>query len=274
MKTQEKRPVCRKQTKTRVLITVAAALLALLTVVLCAMSGAFNFHKEGSNLMPNLVGQTEEAAKDAIAKLDANAIISYENSSEPEGTVISQAVAEGTHITHNQSISLVVSLGPKEEDDTTTSKIPIPSFVGLTLAKASETAANLGVTVVSAGTAYDDNVPEGSIARQSPAGGSMVDPGTVISVTISAGPEKKTFAVTVTCGSGGSVSPNGKVEVKEGGTVSFTITPNDGYEVDKLIIDGLEVLPLESYTFMNIDSDHTLYVTFKEKDGLLFLPDE
>lgn len=274
MKTQEKRPVRRKQTKTRVLITVAAALLALLTVVLCAMSGAFNFHKEGSNLMPNLVGQTEEAAKDAIAKLDANAIISYENSSEPEGTVISQAVAEGAHITHNQSISLVVSLGPKEEDDTTTSKIPIPSFVGLTLAKASETAANLGVTVVSAGTAYDDNVPEGSIARQSPAGGSMVDPGTVISVTISAGPEKKTFAVTVTCGSGGSVSPNGKVEVKEGGTVSFTITPNDGYEVDKLIIDGLEVLPLESYTFMNIDSDHTLYVTFKEKDGLLFLPDE
>lgn len=273
MKTQEKRPVRRKQTKTRVLITVAAALLALLTVVLCAMSGAFNFHKEGSNLMPNLVGQTEEAAKDAIAKLDANAIISYENSSEPEGTVISQAVAEGAHITHNQSISLVVSLGPKEEDDTTTSKIPIPSFVGLTLAKASETAANLGVTVVSAGTAYDDNVPEGSIARQSPAGGSMVDPGTVISVTISAGPEKKTFAVTVTCGSGGSVSPNGKVEVKEGGTVSFTITPNDGYEVDKLIIDGLEVLPLESYTFMNIDSDHTLYVTFKEKDGLLFLPD-
>lgn len=274
MKTQEKRPVRRKQTKTRVLTTVAAALLALLTVVLCAMSGAFNFHKEGSNLMPNLVGQTEEAAKDAIAKLDANAIISYENSNEPEGTVISQAVAEGAHITHNQSISLVVSLGPKEEDDTTTSKIPIPSFVGLTLAKASETAANLGVTVVSAGTAYDDNVPEGSIARQSPAGGSMVDPGTVISVTISAGPEKKTFAVTVTCGSGGSVSPNGKVEVKEGGTVSFTITPNDGYEVDKLIIDGLEVLPLESYTFMNIDSDHTLYVTFKEKDGLLFLPDE
>lgn len=274
MKTKEKRPVRRMQTKTRVLITIAAALLALLTIVLCAMSGAFNFHKEGSNLMPNLVGQTEEAAKEAVAKLDANAVVSYEHSTEPEGTVISQAVAEGAHITHNQSISLVVSLGPEEEENTSASKIPIPSFVGLTLAKASETASNLGVTVVSAGTAYDDNVPAGSIARQSPAGGSMVDPGTVISVTISAGPEKKTFAVTVTCGSGGSVSPNGKVEVKEGGTASFTITPNDGYQVDKLIIDGLEVLPLESYTFMNIDSDHTLYVTFKEEGGSFFLPDE
>lgn len=274
MKTKEKRSAYRTVTKSRVLITIAVALLALLTIVLCAMSGAFNFHKEGSNLMPNLVGQTEAAAKEAVEKLDAKAIVSYEHSAEPEGTVISQAVAEGTHITHNQSVSLVVSLGPEEEDNTSASKIPIPSFVGLTLAKASETASTLGVTVVSAGTAYDDNVPAGSIARQSPAGGSMVDPGSVISVTISAGPEKKTFAVTVTCGSGGSVSPNGKVEVKEGGTVSFSITPNDGYRVDKLVIDGLEVLPLESYTFMNIDSDHTLYVTFQEEGGSLFLPDE
>lgn len=274
MKTKEKRQAHRMQTKTRVLITIAAALLALLTVILCAMSGAFNFHKEGQNLMPNLVGQMEESAKETVARLDAKAIVSYEHSTDPEGTVIRQAVAEGTHITHNQSISLVVSIGPEEEANTNESKIPIPSFVGLTLSKASETASNLGVTVVSAGTAYDDNVPAGSIARQSPAGGSMVEPGTVISVTISAGPEKKTFAVTVTCGSGGSVSPNGKVEVKEGGSASFTITPNDGYEVKQLVIDGLEVLPLKSYTFMNIDSDHTLYVTFQETNGSLFLPSE
>lgn len=274
MSTQQRRKVRRPRTKIRLLITIAAALLALLTVVLCSMSGAFNFHKEGSNLMPNLVGQMEDAAKDALSKLDANAIISYEHSTEAEGTVIHQDIAEGTHVTHNQSIALVVSLGPDKEEDTSTNQIAIPSFVGLTFAKASETAANLGVTVVSAGTAYDDNVPAGSIARQSPAGGSMVDPGTTISVTISAGPESKKYDITVTCGSGGSVSPKGKVEVKEGGTASFTITPNDGYEVDKLIIDGLEVLPLESYTFMNVDGDHTLYVTFKEKGGLFFLPDE
>ena len=64
------------------------------------------------------------------------------------------------------------------------------------------------------------------------------------------------------------------MEVKEGGTASFIITPNDGYEVDKLIIDGLEVLPLESYTFMNVDSDHTLYVTFRQTGGSFFRPDE
>ena len=53
--------------------------------------------------------------------------------------------------------------------------------------------------------------------------------------------------------------------VAEGGSVSFTITPKDGYEVATLVIDGTTVLPLTSYSFMNVDSNHTLYVTFREK---------
>ena len=39
----------------------------------------------------------------------------------------------------------------------------------------------------------------------------------------------------------------------------------DGYEVATLVIDGTTVLPLTSYSFMNVDSNHTLYVTFREK---------
>ena len=63
----------------------------------------------------------------------------------------------------------------------------------------------------------------------------------------------------------GSVSPGGNQKVAEGGSVSFTITPKDGYEVATLVIDGTTVLPLTSYSFMNVDSNHTLYVTFREK---------
>ena len=92
-----------------------------------------------------------------------------------------------------------------------------------------------------------------------------VKPGTTIQVSISAGPEKKEYTVTVTCGAGGSVSPSGNQKVAEGGSVSFTITPKDGYEVATLVIDGTTVLPLTSYSFMNVDSNHTLYVTFREK---------
>lgn len=53
--------------------------------------------------------------------------------------------------------------------------------------------------------------------------------------------------------------------MEEGGSVSFTITPKEGYEVATLVIDGTTVLPLTSYSFMNVDSNHTLYVTFREK---------
>ena len=119
--------------------------------------------------------------------------------------------------------------------------------------------------MVKAGTVYDDNVQKGAVARQNPVGGTMVKPGTTISLTISDGPEKKEFTVTVTCGAGGSVSPSGNQKVDEGGSVSFTITPKEGYEVATLVIDGTTVLPLTSYSFMNVDTNHTLYVTFREK---------
>ena len=173
---------------------------------------------------------------------------------------------EGTQLKHRQTVAFVVSLGPKAEttapEDT---PVAIPSFVGLSFEQAQATAKSLGVTLEKSGTAHDDNVQKGSVARQNPVGGTMVKPGTTIYVTISDGPEKKEFTITVTCGTGGSVSPSGNQKVAEGGSVSFTITPKEGYEVATLVIDGMTVLPLTSYSFMNVDTNHTLYVTFRQK---------
>ena len=201
-----------------------------------------------------------------LAELDAEPSITYENSDETKGIVIRQDVNEGTQLKHRQTVAFVVSLGPKEQP-TAPEDTPgaIPSFVGLTLEQAQATAKSLGVTVEESGTVYDDNVRKGSVARQNPVGGTMVKPGTTIQVSISAGPEKKEYTDTVTCGAGGSVSPSGNQKVAGGGSVSFTITPKDGYEVATLVIDGTTVLPLTSYSFMNADSNHTLYVTFREK---------
>ncbi|MCC8358204.1 MAG: hypothetical protein LJU34_10355, partial [Oscillospiraceae bacterium] len=71
-----------------------------------------------------------------------------------------------------------------------------------------------------------------------------------------------TYSITVTCGSGGSISPSGVVSVEEGGSVTFTITPNSGYEISKLLIDGSSVSPGSSYTFSNVTSNHTIYAVF------------
>ena len=251
-KTTRRHRVRRMSERRRLTVTAITAMLALVTVVICALSGVFNFHKGSERILPNLVGQTEESAKAQLAELDAEPSITYENSSETKGIVIRQDVNEGTQLKHWQTVAFVVSLGPREEttapEDT---PVAIPSFVGLSFEQAQATAKSLGVTVEKNGTAYDDNVQKGSVARQSPVGGTMVKPGTTIYVTISNGPEKKEFTVTVTCGAGGSVS--------------FTITPKEGYEVATLVIDGMTVLPLTSYSFMNVDSNHTLYVTFREK---------
>ena len=264
--TRRRHGVRRMSERKRLTITAITAVLALVTVVICALSGVFNFHKGNERILPNLVGQTEESAKAQLAELDAEPSITYENSDETKGIVIRQDVYEGTQLKHRQAVAFVVSLGPKEQpvapEDT---PVAIPSFVGLTLEQAQATAKSLGVTVEAGGNVYDDNVRKGSVARQNPVGGTMVKPGTTIQVSISAGPEKKEYTVTVTCGAGGSVSPSGNQKVAEGGSVSFTITPKDGYEVATLVIDGTTVLPLTSYSFMNVDSNHTLYVTFREK---------
>ena len=222
-KTTRRHRVRRMSERRRLTVTAITAMLALVTVVICALSGVFNFHKGSERILPNLVGQTEESAKAQLAELDAEPSITYENSSETKGIVIRQDVNEGTQLKHRQTVAFVVSLGPKEEttapEDT---PVAIPSFVGLSFEQAQATAKSLGVTVEKNGTAYDDNVQKGSVARQSPVGGTMVKPGTTIYVTISNGPEKKEFTVTVTCGAGGSVSPSGNQKVAEGGSVPAT----------------------------------------------------
>ena len=164
-----RRRVRRMSERRRLTVTAVTAMLALVTVVICALSGVFNFHKGSERILPNLVGQTEESAKAQLAELDAEPSITYENSSETKGIVIRQDVNEGTQLKHRQTVAFVVSLGPKEEttapEDT---PVAIPSFVGLSFEQAQATAKSLGVTVEKNGTAYDDNVQKGSVARQSP----------------------------------------------------------------------------------------------------------
>lgn len=62
----------------------------------------------------------------------------------------------------------------------------------------------------------------------------------------------------------GAISENGKVKVFGETDKTFIFTPNDGYEVDKVYVDGKEVHSYDKYTFQYIESDHTLKVTFRK----------
>ncbi len=73
------------------------------------------------------------------------------------------------------------------------------------------------------------------------------------------------FYITVTSSAGGTVSPNGIVSVTRGNNKSFTFTPDDGYALDSVAVDGTIVSTSgNSYTMVNITSNHTLRATFKQ----------
>ncbi|WP_314592147.1 S-layer homology domain-containing protein, partial [Paenibacillus terrigena] len=73
--------------------------------------------------------------------------------------------------------------------------------------------------------------------------------------------------ITASAGENGTISPNGAVVVHEGADQTFTFTPNNGYEIDKVRLDGTDVSVTGSvYTVANITVDHMIHVTFKRKD--------
>lgn len=71
--------------------------------------------------------------------------------------------------------------------------------------------------------------------------------------------------ITATAGANGSISPSGNVEVVEGADQTFTITANEGYEIESLKVDGVAVSTATSYTFPNVRAAHTIEATFKQK---------
>jgi hypothetical protein len=80
--------------------------------------------------------------------------------------------------------------------------------------------------------------------------------------TITANFEINKLHITATAGSNGQISPSGTVEVNYGANQAFTITPNNGYVVASLTIDGSPTGYGTSYTFTNVIADHTIAVTF------------
>jgi len=74
--------------------------------------------------------------------------------------------------------------------------------------------------------------------------------------------EKITYTITATAGEGGSISPSGTVIVPHGGSQTFTIDPDVGYQIADVLVDGASVGAVASYTFENVASDHTIHATF------------
>ena len=74
-----------------------------------------------------------------------------------------------------------------------------------------------------------------------------------------------THTVLVTAGNGGTTDPNGSLTVEDWESVKINFTPNEGYEIQSISVDGKDMGAIESYELTNVTEDHSIIATFVKK---------
>ncbi len=75
------------------------------------------------------------------------------------------------------------------------------------------------------------------------------------------------YVITASAGANGLVLPAGASSVQEGTSVTYTITPDQGYVVENVLVNGSSVGAVSTYTFSNISADNTISVSFALESG-------
>ena len=76
------------------------------------------------------------------------------------------------------------------------------------------------------------------------------------------------YTIKASAGEGGSISPSGSVRVRRGSDKTFTLTPDEGYEIADVLVDGESVGVVDKYTFENVRKAHTIEALFAPEKQL------
>ena len=144
----------------------------------------------GQVKLPNLVGMTENQAKDAISKLRLFSSSSTEESDETPGTVISQSPQPG-NVSQGSEVAIVIAKKKAPE------KTQVPDVVGQSAADAQVA---LGDSSLNAQITFEpsDTVPNGTVISTDPPAGTEVDVSSSVTVVVSSGPEAEETPTTPT----------------------------------------------------------------------------
>lgn len=136
---------------------------------------------KGDTDVPNVVGQTESSAINAIKAAGFKHTVNYEYSDKEQGKVINQSPGANSKAKSGDTITITVSQGSE--------KAKVPSVVGQSQSSATAalSAAGLNVTVTNENS---DSVASGNVISQSIDSGKYVEKGTTVNITVSSG--KKT----------------------------------------------------------------------------------
>jgi Fibronectin type III domain/Divergent InlB B-repeat domain len=70
------------------------------------------------------------------------------------------------------------------------------------------------------------------------------------------------YSIKASAGTGGSISPSGTSTISSGGSQTFAIFANHSYKIAAVIVDGVSVGAITSYSFANVQANHTITVSF------------
>ena len=74
------------------------------------------------------------------------------------------------------------------------------------------------------------------------------------------------YTITASAGNNGFITPSGVITLNQGESQAYTFTPNSGYEISRVLVDGinnLAAVSAGSYTFSDLTSNHMIWVSFQ-----------
>ncbi|WP_373519360.1 PKD domain-containing protein [Pricia sp.] len=86
----------------------------------------------------------------------------------------------------------------------------------------------------------------------------------VIEAVFAATSKRTKYTIKASANTGGELSPSGSVDVFKGEAQTFAIVTDDGFEIIDMLVDGISVETAISYTFENVEEDHSFEVVFAE----------
>lgn len=73
------------------------------------------------------------------------------------------------------------------------------------------------------------------------------------------------YSISASAGGGGCITPAGTTTVTYGGSQTYTVTPDTGYAIADLLVDGTSVGAVSTYTFDEVTGDHTISASFVKR---------
>lgn len=163
------------------ILVAAVAAAVLLVWALFAMTRPPSTGPESTMVtIPILENQTEEDATEKLEELELEVVVEEESSTDVEvGRVIGTDPDAGEEVEKGSTVTLKVSLGPDE--------VEIPSVRGMLRADAEDALERAGLKITQIESAHDPDIDSGRVTATDPPEGTVVAPGTEITLYVSDG---------------------------------------------------------------------------------------